>query len=194
MFLKGKKYKGNTHNNLHLSSLHDTMAETGRRELLNSPNKIEYMKQIHRRSRILPDLLRSGKVTNPDGPFTDWIFLAHQYFDSDNSGICANFVGNGIDAAFTSMAKYLRENNRIALLAVFPFSTSRLSFIVDRSIRPPSIKFPLQSSSRFTRGLQSHSLYANADVYLGYLGWGAESLDETFVPPPPPPPHLNELR
>lgn len=43
--------------------------------------------------------------------------MVHQYFDSDNSATQASYVGDGIDAAFASMANYLRENNRIALLA-----------------------------------------------------------------------------
>lgn len=146
------------HNNLHRSPLHEYGWR--RRSRTNVPIR-QTRSNTHQRSRI--PLQRSGKVTNPADHSRNLIFEVHQYFDSDNSGTHANCVGDGIDAAFVSMVKYLRENNQIVLLAetgggfndescltvyldlypCFPFSTSRLGFIVDRSIPSPSIKSPI---------------------------------------------------
>lgn len=100
------------HNNLHRSPLHEY--EWRRRRRTNVPIR-QTRSNTHQRSRIT--LQSSGKVTNPADHSRNLIFEVHQYFDSDNSGTHANCVGDGIDAAFVSMAKYLRENNRIVLLA-----------------------------------------------------------------------------
>lgn len=104
----------------------------------------------------------------------------HQYFDSDNSGTHANCVGDGIDAAFVSMAKYLREYNRIVLLAETGGGfndESCLSISISRSLPFQLLAWGSSSidRSRLLRlralsNLHLASADENADVYLGYLG------------------------
>lgn len=55
-------------------------------------------------------------VKNPDGTTTNLIFDVHQYLDSDSSGTHTECVTNNIDSAFASLATWLRQNGRQALL------------------------------------------------------------------------------
>lgn len=99
-----------------------------------------------------------SKVTNPDGSFTYLLFEVHKYLDSDDSGTHADCISDEIDPAFAPMAEYLRENNRIALLAetggvndetcFISMSISLFSLLYPFTLSPggfesPSIKSPI---------------------------------------------------
>lgn len=55
-------------------------------------------------------------ITNPDGTTDNLVFNVHKYLDSDGSGTNAECVRNNIDDAFTPLAAFLRQNNRVAML------------------------------------------------------------------------------
>ena len=56
-------------------------------------------------------------VKNLDGSTTNLIFDVHQYLDMDGSGTHTSCVTNHIDDAFSPLATWLRQNNRVALLS-----------------------------------------------------------------------------
>lgn len=53
-------------------------------------------------------------IKNPDGSNKGLIFDVHVYLDADNSGKSTECTKNNVDA-FTSLAKWLRDNNRQAI-------------------------------------------------------------------------------
>lgn len=55
-------------------------------------------------------------VKNPDGSTANLIFDVHKYLDSDNSGTNAECATNNVQV-FTTLAAWLRSNNRIAILS-----------------------------------------------------------------------------
>lgn len=55
-------------------------------------------------------------ITNPNGTTDGLIFNVHKYLDSDGSGTNTDCVRNNIDDAFTPLAAFLRQNNRVAML------------------------------------------------------------------------------
>lgn len=55
-------------------------------------------------------------VKNPDGTTTGLLMDIHKYLDSDNSGNHAECTTDNIEA-FTSVAQFLRENNRQAIVS-----------------------------------------------------------------------------
>ncbi|KKY15485.1 putative glycoside hydrolase family 5 protein [Phaeomoniella chlamydospora] len=101
-------------------------------------------------------------VTNLDGTTTNLIFDVHKYFDSDNSGTHATCVSDQISAAFSPLAKYLRANNRMAILSEFGGGANETSCLKH-----------ICSALMF--------LDRNSDVYLGYVGWGAGSFATSYV-------------
>lgn len=98
-------------------------------------------------------------VTNNDGSHTNLIFDVHQYLDSDSSGTHVDCVTNGV-SNLDNFATYLRNNGRQAFLTE-------------------------------TGGGNTGSCYTdvcaeldwmnyNADVYLGWVGWGAGSFSTDY--------------
>lgn len=103
-----------------------------------------------------------GKVKNLDGSVDNLIFDVHKYLDEDNSGTHSGCVSNAISTAFQPLAKYLTENKRVALLAEIGGGSS--------------------NSSCMTALCQvADFLNENSGAYLGMLGWGAGSFDDTYV-------------
>nr|ACH92572.1 endoglucanase III [Trichoderma sp. SSL] len=102
-----------------------------------------------------------SQVTNPDGSTTNLIFDLHKYLDSDNSGTHAECTTNNIDGAFAPLATWLRQNNRQAILTETGGGNVQ-----------SCIQYLCQ---------QVQYLNQNSDVYLGYVGWGAGSFDNTYV-------------
>nr|ADZ44606.1 beta-1,4-endoglucanase [Phialophora sp. G5] len=100
-------------------------------------------------------------VTNPDGTTTNLIFDVHKYLDSDNSGTHTECVTNNIDDAFAPLATWLRQNGRQAILTETGGGNT--------------------ASCETYLCQQIAYLNANADVYLGYVGWGAGSFDSTYA-------------
>lgn len=100
-------------------------------------------------------------VTNPNGTTDGLIFDVHKYLDSDNSGTSTECVTNNIDDAFSPLATWLRTNGRQA--------------------------FNTETGGGNTASCEQYLceeiayLNANADVYLGYVGWAAGNFDSTYA-------------
>ncbi|KAJ3562147.1 hypothetical protein NP233_g9757 [Leucocoprinus birnbaumii] len=92
-------------------------------------------------------------VKNPDGSITNLIFDVHKYLDSDNSGTHADCVTNNIDTAWAPLATWLRQNTRQAL------NTETGGGNTDSCVQFMCEQIAFQA--------------ANADVFLGYVGWAA---------------------
>jgi len=102
-----------------------------------------------------------SKVTNPDGSFDNLIFEVHKYSDSDNSGTHTECVTNNIDDAFSPLADYARQNNRLVLNTEFGGGNGT-DCITDI-------------------GQQLAFLNQNSDVFLGWSAWSAGSFDDTYI-------------
>lgn len=100
-------------------------------------------------------------VKDADGSKNKLIFEVHKYLDEDNSGTHLNCVSNNIDA-FEDLTKFLKDNKRQAILA--------------ETGGGPSTKSCLKNVCELLSYLND-----NDDVYMGYLGWGAGSFDETYA-------------
>lgn len=100
-------------------------------------------------------------VTNPDGTTTNLIFDVHKYLDSDNSGTHAECVTNNIDGAFAPLATSLRAIGRQAMLT--ETGGGNVASCVQYMCE------------------QNDYLNANADVYLGYVGWSAGAFLSDYV-------------
>ena len=100
-------------------------------------------------------------VKNPDGSVDNLVFDVHKYLDADNSGTHTECVSNNIDAAFKPLASWLKENKRVALLSEIGGGSN--------------------TDSCMTHVCEAVSfLNENSDVYLGYMGWGAGSFDQSY--------------
>jgi len=103
-----------------------------------------------------------SNVKNPDGSTTNLIYDIHKYLDSDGSGTNAVCVSNEIDAAFSPLATYLRDNKRQALLSETGGGSSDSSCL-----------------NNFCAALDY--LNQNSDVYLGWTAWAAGSFSTNYV-------------
>lgn len=103
-----------------------------------------------------------SKITNLDGSITNLVFDVHKYLDSDNSGTHTECTGNDIKNAFEPLAKWLRQENRQAILSEIGGGSAAASCIRD-----------ICAVADF--------LNENSDVYLGILGWAAGSFDDTYI-------------
>ncbi|KAI4275088.1 MAG: hypothetical protein LQ337_003460 [Flavoplaca oasis] len=101
-----------------------------------------------------------ARVKDADGSTDKLIFEVHKYLDEDNSGTHLDCVSNNIDA-FEDLTKFLKDNKRRAILA--------------ETGGGPSTKSCLKNVCELLSYLND-----NDDVYMGYLGWGAGSFDETY--------------
>ena len=101
-------------------------------------------------------------VKNPDGSVDNLVFDVHKYLDSDNSGTHTECIGDSIDDAFKPLAEWLKQNKRMALLSEIGGGSNDQSCMTH-----------VCSAVNF--------LNENSDVYLGYLGWGAGSFDQTYM-------------
>ncbi|KAI4261575.1 MAG: hypothetical protein L6R42_003226 [Xanthoria sp. 1 TBL-2021] len=101
------------------------------------------------------------RVKDADGSTDKLIFEVHKYLDEDNSGTHLDCVSNNIDA-FEDLTKFLKDNKRQAILAEVGGG--------------PSTKSCLKNVCELLSYLND-----NDDVYMGYLGWGAGSFDETYA-------------
>ncbi|KAG9235354.1 glycoside hydrolase family 5 protein [Amylocarpus encephaloides] len=92
-------------------------------------------------------------VHNPDGSNTSLAFDVHKYLDVDGSGTHTECVGDHVKDTFEPLARFLREEGRMALLSETGGGndTSCLAAFCT------TIAF----------------INANPDVYLGYAGWAA---------------------
>lgn len=79
---------------------------------------------------------------------------------SDNSGTSTECTTNNIDDAFAPLAKWLRSNNRQAML------TETGGGNTDSCEKYVCEQFAF--------------LNQNADVFLGYVGWSAGGFDSTY--------------
>lgn len=92
-------------------------------------------------------------VSNPGGSKTNLIFDVHIYQDYNYSGTNAECVTNNIDGAFAPLAIALRAAGRQAILSE-----------TGGGNMASCVKYVCE---------QLAFLDANADVYLGYVGWSA---------------------
>lgn len=79
---------------------------------------------------------------------------------SDNSGTHTDCTTNNIDDAFAPLAKWLRSNNRQAMLTETGGGNT-------------------ESCEKYVCE-QFAYLNQNADVFLGYVGWSAGGFDDTY--------------
>ncbi len=101
------------------------------------------------------------EIKNPDGSTDGLILDVHKYLDEDNSGTHAECVTNNTDA-FGSVAEFLRKNNRKAIVS-------------ETGAAPGEVSCMMQFC------LQNAFINANADVYLGLVGWAAGSFDSSYL-------------
>lgn len=104
------------------------------------------------------DLL--SKITNPDGSTDGLLLDLHQYLDINNSGQHKECTTDNV-AGFTTIAKWLRDNNRTAMV-------SETGASMDDSCM---VKFCAQNKY----------ISENTDVFVGFVGWSAGSFDETYI-------------
>ncbi|KAL9614684.1 MAG: hypothetical protein Q9167_000813 [Letrouitia subvulpina] len=107
-------------------------------------------------------------VTDNGGSSDKLVFEVHKYLDGDNSGKSPECVSNQIDA-FQDLTQWLTQKNRKAILAEVGGGPNAESCVTD------------------VCALLNY-LNQNSAVYLGYVGWGAGSFDQTYelsLSPPP---------
>ncbi|TID24014.1 glycoside hydrolase family protein [Venturia nashicola] len=103
------------------------------------------------------------EVKNPDGGTENLIFNIHKYLDYDGSGKNFECTTNNIDSTFAPLATWLRTNKRRAMLTETGGGSSAQS----------CMKYFCE---------QNEFIIANADVYLGVVGWGAGGFDPNWIP------------
>ncbi|KAE9991332.1 hypothetical protein Vi05172_g7811 [Venturia inaequalis] len=109
------------------------------------------------------DFCSAGSFTRMSSEALMKIFNLHKYLDHDASGTNFECTTNNIDSTFAPLAKWLRANNRRAMLTETgggPNAESCLKYLCE----------------------QNDFINANADVYLGVVGWGAGGFDPAWVP------------
>ncbi|KAI0594562.1 endoglucanase 2 [Biscogniauxia sp. FL1348] len=100
------------------------------------------------------------KVTNPDGSTDGLLLDIHKYLDIDNSGTHAACTTDNTEA-FSAVAQFLRENGRKGLVSETGASSD---------------------ASCFTSFCTQNALInANADVFMGLIGWAAGSFDTSYI-------------
>ncbi|OAA57537.1 cellulase [Niveomyces insectorum RCEF 264] len=99
-------------------------------------------------------------VTNPDGSTTNLLLDVHKYLDVDNSGTHAACVTDNV-GNFTVVADYLRAHGRQGFVSETGAS-SQASCVTDFCA-------------------QNAFINANADVFVGYVGWAAGGFDSSYV-------------
>ncbi|KAL8939154.1 MAG: hypothetical protein Q9216_003508, partial [Gyalolechia sp. 2 TL-2023] len=101
-----------------------------------------------------------ARVKDSDGSTDKLIFEVHKYLDKDNSGTHTECVSSYVDT-FEDLTKFLTNNKRKAILAEVGGG--------------PEHKSCLKNVCTLLSYLND-----NSAVYMGYLGWGAGSFDETY--------------
>lgn len=105
-----------------------------------------------------------SKVTNPDGTTTGLVYDVHKYFDASQGGVSPNCDGNNhIEDSFRPLMKYLRANNRQALLSETGGGSGSDC-----------------SSPSGPIGLAFDFLNENSDVFLGWCGWAGGNFPEGY--------------
>ncbi|KAI1484361.1 glycoside hydrolase superfamily [Biscogniauxia mediterranea] len=100
------------------------------------------------------------KVTNPDGSTDGLLLDIHKYLDIDNSGTHAACTTDNTEA-FGAVAQFLRQNGRKGLVSETGASSD---------------------ASCFTSFCTQNALInANADVFVGLVGWAAGSFDTSYI-------------
>lgn len=99
-------------------------------------------------------------VTNLDNSTTNLIFDIHKYCDTDSSGTHAECVMNNIDNAFAPLATALRAIGRQGMVTETGGGNTA-----------SCVQYVCQ---------QLAYLNANADVYLGYVGWSAGAFQPSW--------------
>ncbi|KAI5917406.1 endoglucanase 2 [Camillea tinctor] len=100
------------------------------------------------------------KVTNPDGSTDGLLLDIHKYLDVDNSGTHAACTTDNTEA-FGEVAQFLRENGRKGLVSETGASSDASCFT----------SFCAQNAF----------INANADVFVGLVGWAAGSFDTSYI-------------
>lgn len=102
-----------------------------------------------------------AKVKNPDGSTDNLIFEVHRYLDATNAGTSPECLGDSVDSTFAPLADWLRKNKRMAFIGEIGGGNT------------PSCEQYVCQALRY--------LDKNADVYLGYTGWGAGSFQADYT-------------
>ncbi|KAJ4397459.1 hypothetical protein N0V93_001687 [Gnomoniopsis smithogilvyi] len=99
-------------------------------------------------------------ITNPDGTTNNLLLDIHKYLDEDNSGTHTTCTTNNIDA-FTTVAQFLRQTGRKGLISESGASSDATCV------------------TNFCA--QNTFINQNADVFMGFVGWGAGSFDTSYI-------------
>ncbi|POR34316.1 Endoglucanase EG-II [Tolypocladium paradoxum] len=101
-----------------------------------------------------------ANITNPDGSTDNLLLDLHKYLDINNSGTHAECTTDNVEG-FRTIATWLRKNNRTAMI-------SESGASMDNTCME---KFCTQNTF----------ISQNADVFEGFVGWGAGSFDSSYV-------------
>ncbi|KAM0743095.1 hypothetical protein ACQRIT_003272 [Beauveria bassiana] len=101
-----------------------------------------------------------SKITNPDGSIDGLLLDLHKYLDINNSGQHAECTTDNVEG-FGTIAKWLRANNRTAMVSETGAS--------------------MEDSCMEKFCAQNKFISENTDVFVGFVGWSAGSLDHTYV-------------
>jgi endoglucanase len=99
-------------------------------------------------------------ITNIDGTTTNLVFDIHKYCDNDSSGTHAECVTNNIDDAFAPLATALRGIGRQGMVTETGGGNTA-----------SCVTYVCQELAY---------LNANADVYIGYVGWSAGAFQPSW--------------
>lgn len=125
-------------------------------------------------------------ITNPDGTTTNLLLDIHKYLDEDNSGTHTACTTNNIDA-FTTVAQFLRQSGRQGLISESGASsdaTVSILFVRENNAHFPRTEliFPFTFCQCVTNFCaQNTFINQNADVFKGFVGWGAGSFDTSYI-------------
>lgn len=104
------------------------------------------------------DLL--NEIKNPDGTKDNLVMDIHRYLDINNSGQHQECTTDNVEA-FKTVAKWLRKNNRKAIVSE-----------TGASMDPTCM-------TRFCA--QNKYLSENTDVFIGFVAWAAGGFDDSYV-------------
>ncbi|KAK5992312.1 Endoglucanase EG-II [Cladobotryum mycophilum] len=101
-----------------------------------------------------------ANVTNPDGSTDNLLLDIHKYLDINNSGTHVECTTNNVEA-FKSIATWLKANKRQAMVSETGAS--------------------MEDSCMINFCAQNKFIADNSDVFVGFVGWGAGSFDQTYI-------------
>lgn len=122
-------------------------------------------------------------ITNPDGTTNNLLLDIHKYLDEDNSGTHTTCTTNNIDS-FTTVAQFLRQAGRKGLISESGASSDATVSVLlpHRRLLCVFLEKLLTLSQCLTDFCaQNTFINQNADVFMGFVGWGAGSFATSYI-------------